>query len=49
MEHLFNCHGEWTWLLTLLDSYPALRLWAMSYVSGQKMTETKSKEPDTIQ
>ena len=27
LEHLFNCHGEWTYLLALLDSFPALRLW----------------------
>jgi hypothetical protein len=22
MEHLLNCHGEWTFLLTFIDSWP---------------------------
>ena len=45
MEHLLNCHGEWTWLFVLLDSFPALRLW----ISGHFMTETNPDELDTIQ
>ena len=45
LEHLFNCHGEWTYLLALLDSFPAFRLW----ISGHFMTETNSQDLDTIQ
>jgi len=38
LEHLFNCHGEWTYLLSLIDSFPMLRY----YLNGQILSFTKT-------
>ena len=43
LEHLFNCHGEWTYLLSLIDSFPMLRY----YLNGQILSSTnKDNELD---
>ena len=38
LEHLFNCHGEWTYLLSLIDSFPMLR----HYLNGHNLSFTKT-------
>jgi len=39
LEHLFNCHGEWTYLLSLIDSFPMLRY----YLNGQILSFTNKQ------
>jgi len=38
LEHLLNCHGEWTYLLSLIDSFPMLRY----YLNGHFLSFTKT-------
>ena len=30
MEHLTNCHGEWTFLFAMLSSVPIVGVWIRS-------------------
>ena len=36
LEHFLNCHGEWAYLLTLIDSFPMLR----HYINGHILSFT---------
>jgi len=34
MEHLANCHGEWTFLFAMLSSAPIVGVWIRSKLNN---------------
>jgi len=49
-EHLANCHGEWTFLLTALSSLPFIGAWARAKLNSRKCdcpTEPAEEAEDT--
>ena len=36
MEHLLNCHGEWTALFAMLSTLPFVGIWARTKLHNHK-------------
>jgi len=39
-EHLTYCHGEWTFLLTFIDSWPLFGAWLRAYFGEMEDDES---------
>jgi hypothetical protein len=38
MEHLANCHGEWSALIAMISSLPFIGIWARTKLGGNNET-----------
>jgi hypothetical protein len=45
IEHIGNCHGEWTFLLTALASIPFVGVWLRSIFKRRKCACGEEHKP----